>query len=180
MLGSSSYIGRAPARVLLLVASLCFANLAMAQLKPADDSSPLAIVLTVKKVAIDAQGKETLADAPETKPGDLLEYSATYTNRSAKSIKDVVATLPIPQNTVYEANSAKPRGALAAVGADYGAEPLLRKVRAKDGKEKTEPVPYAEYRSLRWRIATLEAGRAVTVAARVKVPATTEPQASKP
>jgi uncharacterized repeat protein (TIGR01451 family) len=182
MVISSSHIQRVPVRLVLLLAGLCFANLAMpqVQVKPSDDPAALAIVLSVKKVVVSGQGKETLSDAPETRPGDMLEYSAVYTNRSGKAVKDIVATLPIPQNTAYEPNTAKPRGAQASTGADYAAEPLLRKVRTTDGQEKSEPVPYAEYRSLRWRIATLEAGRAVTVVARVKVPAATEPQAARP
>jgi uncharacterized repeat protein (TIGR01451 family) len=168
--------------VLILSAALGLGSPALAQGSDQAVVSPdgVTIVLEVKRVVVDALGKESFVQASVAKPGDILEYAATYTNRGKKSVRDVLVTLPIPASTVYEPNTAKPLGALASLGKDYETEPLLRKVRTKDGKEKTEPVPYAEYRSLRWRIATLDAGRAVTVAARVKVPATTEPQAAKP
>ena len=144
------------------------------------EPAAVAIALNVKKVTVDAQGKEVLVNAPDTKPGDLLEYTAIYTNQSGKPVKDVVATLPVPANTLYASKSAKPAGARFSAGGDFGDEPLTRKVKNKEGVEKTEPVPYADYRSVRWRIATLDAGRSATVSARVKVTSNADAVVVKP
>ncbi len=147
---------------------------------PPLDPAAVAIALNVKKVTIDAQGKEALVDAPDTKPGDVLEYTAIYTNQSSKPVKDVIATLPVPASTAYASKSAKPAGARFSAGGDFGDEPLTRKVKNKEGVEKTELVPYADYRSVRWRIATLDAGRSATVSARVKVASNADAIVVKP
>jgi hypothetical protein len=46
----------------------------------------------------------------------------------------------------------------------------MRKVIGKDGRERWEPVPAAEYRALRWQIGELAANASRSVAARVIVP----------
>lgn len=139
------------------------ANAAVAA-KPA---AAVTVLLTQAKVVKGADGKEQLLDAATVKPGDVIEYRATYTNRSAKPVTGVVATLPIPEGLQYQPLTAKPGATLvqaAVKGGDYSAEPLIRTVAGK-----VQPVPYAEYRSLRWSLGQLPAGGSAAVSARAFV-----------
>ena len=125
------------------------------------------VVLTQAKVVKAADGKEKLVDAASVKPGDVIEYRATYTNRSTNTVKNVVASLPIPEGLQYQPMSAKPGATIvqaAVKGGVFGAEPLTRKVAGK-----VEPVPYADYRSLRWNLGELPAAGVAVVSARAAV-----------
>lgn len=131
-------------------------------------SKTVAVALTQHKVVKTADGKEQLLEASSVKPGDILEYRATYTNNTGKAVSGLVADLPIPEGLEYLPRSAKPGAALVKAAAKdgvYGAEPLMRKA---DGN-KTEPVPYSDYRALRWTLGQLPANGVTAVSARAKV-----------
>jgi len=139
----------------------------------------VAVALTQWKVVTGADGKEQLLDASSVKPGDVLEYRATYTNHTGKTVSGLVADLPIPEGLEYLPRSAKPGAALvkaATKDGAYAAEPLMRKA----ANNKTEPVPYSDYRALRWTLGQLPAGgeTAVTARARVEVVVPPEPKTS--
>jgi hypothetical protein len=71
--------------------------------------------------------------------------------------------------------TAEPSPALAATGdGEFRPEPLTRTVTGPDGREITVAVPHEEYRALRWQLGSLTPGQSRTVAARVRVVATTE------
>ncbi len=127
------------------------------------------VVLTQQKVRVGADGKEILEPAERAAPGDVIEYRATYTNRTKDTVRNLVATLPVPRETVYEASSARPAGVLASSGGTYGPVPLKRKVRGADGREVEREVPVAEYRSLQWNVGQLAAGASTTVSARMRL-----------
>lgn len=132
---------------------------------------PLEILLTVHRITTDAAGKEVATQTREVRPGDLVEYRAVYTNKGEARIEGLVATLPIPVGLAYQPRSASPAGAIAATSDGvFAAEPLMRKARDASGKDKLEPVPYAEYRALRWQVDALEPGSSISVAARAVVP----------
>ena len=125
--------------------------------------------LEAHKVERAADGKETLGDAQAARPGDLIEYTATYRNTGKQPVRNLEATLPIPANTEYVEGSAQPAQAKASVDAHaYGAMPLKRQV-MRNGKPVEEVVPLREYRSLRWYPGELEPGKSVSFTARVKV-----------
>ena len=139
----------------------------------------VAVALTQWKVVTGVDGKEQLLDASSVKPGDVLEYRATYTNHTGKTVSGLVADLPIPEGLEYLPRSAKPGAALvkaATKDGAYAAEPLMRKA----ANNKTEPVPYSDYRALRWTLGQLPAGgeTAVTARARVEVVVPPEPKTS--
>ncbi|MCB4810972.1 hypothetical protein LG204_06555 [Methylovorus menthalis] len=138
-----------------------------AALARGDSSKPISILLAQKKVIKDAKGSEQLVDAAAVKPADIIEYRVTYTNVSNKPVRGVVAELPIPEGLEYQALSAKPVGnvLLAAKDVAYAKEPLVRK--RADGK--LEPVPYTEYRRVRWALGVMAPGAVVDVYARAKV-----------
>ena len=142
------------------------ASAAVTAAKPAT-AQAVAVLLTQHKVVKAADGKEQLLDATTVKPGDVLEYRATYTNTTDKAVTGVVATLPIPEGLEYSAQSAKPGPTLvqaATKNGVYGAEPLMRQVNGK-----AESVPYVEYRTLRWNLGQLPARGVAAVSARAKV-----------
>ncbi|MDH6169251.1 putative repeat protein (TIGR01451 family) [Variovorax boronicumulans] len=155
----------------LLAGLAGFTSTAAAQSAPtleAGQKKAVAVVLTQSKVVKDAQGREQLVDASAVKPGDIVEYRAVYTNNTGKPVTGLVANLPIPEGLEYQPRSAKPGANLvqaATKDAVFGPEPLVRKAAGN----KTEPVPYAEYRSLRWTLGQLPANGSTAVSVRAKV-----------
>lgn len=134
-------------------------------------AEPLTATLEAHKVVLADNGKEQLIAASEAKPGDVLEYRATYRNISQKPLRAVMATLPVPSSGVeYLPNTAIPAGVEASInGAQFAPAPLKRLVTTADGKPRQQLVPPAEYRFLRWPIGDLPAGASKTVSARVRV-----------
>lgn len=128
------------------------------------------VSLTAHRVAVDAKGRESFQPAAEARPGETVEYRAAYRNSGIASVGDVEATLPIPDGTEYVARTARPAPALASLdGRTFEPLPLKRRVRLANGAETMRDIPAAEYRYLRWTLGSIEAGRAATVSARVRV-----------
>ena len=143
---------------------------AYAQSAPGRD---VVVVLKGLKIVRLADGKEGHEPATQAKPGDIIEYTATYTNRSNAAVKNLVATLPIPSDTEYVGGSAQPAEAQAAAAdGAYQAMPLKRKVKLANGEEEEREVAFAEYRTLRWQVGELAPGKEFVVTARVSVSAT--------
>jgi uncharacterized repeat protein (TIGR01451 family) len=137
------------------------------------------VKLTQARVVVEA-GKEKLVEAEVLKPGDVIEYRAVYTNTSKETVRDLMATLPVPEGLEYVARSARASDGVPAVQAatrdgKYGAEPLM----VTEGAKKV-PVPLALYRALRWQVSAMAAGRSVTVSARARVPAPSPAGGSAP
>lgn len=150
----------------------------------AQQKGPVTIELTMKRVITDAKGNEIVEDAPRIKPGDLVEYTAVYRNRSKQSISGLKGSLPVPLGLEYVKRSARPSSALASTdGVNYAAEPLMRTIKDKAGRDQQVEVPYSEYRNLRWEIGDLDAGKKSVVSARMRVialPKSPEELVSKP
>jgi len=140
-------------------------------------ASPVSVHLVQYKIVVGADGKEQRLPADKVKPGDVIEYEATYQNSLAKPVNGLVADLPVPEALEYIGKSARPVAVLAATKAERAAghfapEPLVRSVAGPNGLIRKEQVPLAEYRELHWNVGTLAGGKAVTVSARMRVPAT--------
>ncbi len=171
---------------LLLGSGLFLAGSVMAQMAATPASAvastpvkAVSVELTQSKVVKNAKGVEQLVPAPTVMPGDVIEYKVTYKNTSAKPVNGLVADLPIPEGLEYLPKSAKPGAALVKVAAkdgQYAAEPLVRKLSGN----KTEPLPYSEYRALRWELGQLPAGGEAAVTARAKVEVVVPPAPNKP
>ena len=128
------------------------------------------VTMDVKKVVKSDQGKESLESADRAKPGDILQYTATYTNKTNKIWRDLEATIPIPAYTEYVPGSSRPAGAKASVdGQTFQSIPLRRKAKQADGKEVIQLVPYGDYRTLRWFAGNLAANQELKFSTRVKV-----------
>lgn len=127
-------------------------------------------ILTAKKVELTDDKKERLIEAKSAKPGEVIEYVVTYNNKGKTAVRDVLATLPIPADTIFVRNSAKPGTAKASLGdGNFSAIPLKRKVKLPSGKEEEIEVPFSEYKALQWSLGELAAGKSVVVLARVRV-----------
>jgi hypothetical protein len=128
------------------------------------------VTMEVKKVVKADDGKESLESADQAKPGDILQYTATYTNKAKKVWRDLEATIPVPPFTEYVPGSGRPAGAKASLdGQAFQTIPLRRKVKQTDGKEVVQLVPYGEYRTLRWFVGKLSENQELKFSTRVKV-----------
>jgi hypothetical protein len=151
------------AATITAAAVACTAALAQAEGK-------VAVTLAAQRVTTQTGGKETLAPADQAKPGDVIEYRATYHNSGASSVRELAATLPIPIGSEYIARSASPAPSLASLdGRTFSPLPLKRRVHLADGRDVMQDVPISEYRSLRWALGTLPAQGVRTVRARVRL-----------
>ena len=137
------------------------------------DETGVVATMAVQKVSKDAKGREVLGAGDEARPGDVIEYAVTYENRGRGPVTGIEATVPIPPDAEYLPSTAKPVAGLASLdGVRYAPIPLTRVVKSADGSERRVPVPFVEYRSLRWQLGSLAAGHHVTVRARVRVSTT--------
>lgn len=161
---------------LAMVISCALCGSAMAQGTPAGFTSKL----TVNR--IDVGDDKTLSKpASSAKPGDVLEYSASYSNGGKAAVERVQAVIPVPVGTVLLADSAKPANPQATVdGINFSATPLKRVVKLPDGKSREELVPLSEYRALRWPLGTIAASQNVMVSLRVQVVQTLGTDLAKP
>lgn len=147
--------------------------------RAADSNNGPEVALSVYRVVAQANGTETLAQAGQVKPGDRVEYAATYRNPGKLIIRNVQATLPIPGAMEYIPSSASPTQVYASLnGRDFAPVPLMRVVTQPDGTQRKQPVPVSEYRYLRWNLGDLEAGKSRTVKARMRVESQTTEAAS--
>jgi uncharacterized repeat protein (TIGR01451 family) len=135
----------------------------------AQGRDPVETRLEARKVARAADGTETFASADAAKPGETIEYAATYRNTGKPAVSNLAATLPIPASTELIAGSARPANAMASVdGSTFAAPPLKRRV-VRDGKTIEVEIPVSEYRYLRWNAPELAGGQSLTYTARVRV-----------
>lgn len=166
-------------RVQTLLVLFCVLAMALSRVAQAADSAattspqaPIVVELQQFVFGNDGRGLVPLGDSNVVQPGDVIEYRATYTNRSAAPLQ-VMATLPVPEAVEYQAFSATASGrqphSVALGDAQYGPEPLLRPVVQASGAASMEPVPYAQYRFVRWDLGSLPPGAATEVRIRAKV-----------
>jgi len=115
-------------------------------------------------------GKERLTPARKAKVGSVVEYQAEYRNHGKVAVKNLEVDVPIPPGMEYLSGTARPAEVFASVdGQKFGPVPLLRTVKNPDGTERREPVPPADYRFLRWRVAEIGAESAVQLFVRMKL-----------
>ncbi len=134
-------------------------------------SAAISASLQAFKVVPQKDGTEKLASADVAKPGDVIEYQATYSNEGKRAATNLNATLPIPAALSYVPNTASPGGFLASTDAqNFAPAPLKRAVKDKDGKTVMVMVPFLEYRALRWNVKQLAPGADFKVSARASVP----------
>ena len=125
--------------------------------------------LTVALIQYNGQS-EVASAATGAKPGDVLEYTARYTNRGNAAADALSPSMPIPTGTEYLPTETVPKPSHASLdGTTFAPIPLRRPVQGADGVVRIVDVPVREYRALRWTVGTLAAGSEATVRARVRV-----------
>jgi len=127
------------------------------------------VVLTANKIVL-VDGKEQKESGDKAKPGEIIEYTAEYRNTGKASVTNVMATLPVPSGMEFIPDTTQPQQVLASTDEKhYAPVPLKRTVPGADGRMVEQPVPYSEYRSLRWSLGDLPGGASKSVKARMKV-----------
>jgi len=161
-------------RLGIITAALVMGHTAQAQ-DPVVTSS-----LTASRVEW-VDGKSVLRPAAAAKPGDVLEYRATYANHGDAPVAHLQATVPIPAGTTFVPDTPVPSAAQASTDAkNFAPLPLLHHVVRADGAAYDEPVPASEIRALRWDVGSLEPGRSTVVRLHVRVNPPVLSQADKP
>jgi len=147
----------------ILAITLSAASVQAAPTATAVKKEPVQVKLEQFKVTVE-NGKETLAIADKVKPGEIIEYRATYKNISTGAVKNLVATLPVPKGLEYQTKTANPLATAEATidNITYGIVPLM-------DAEKKQPIPTKQYRALRWKLQELAAEKSIVVSARMKV-----------
>jgi uncharacterized repeat protein (TIGR01451 family) len=131
--------------------------------------SEVKVILTAHKI-VKTDGTEQSVPGDKAKPGDVIEYVASYKNTDSKPATNVTATLPIPRGMEYMPGTASPEHVMASTDDEhYAPVPLKRAVKDAKGKAVEELVPYSEYRSLRWQLGAIPGGATRDVKARMKV-----------
>lgn len=89
-----AFVGIAVVLALLAPIGLVHAQSSMGAPQKSGLPDPVQVTLERKKVSL-ADGKEVLVFAASAKPGEVIEETATYSNRSKRTFR-VDATLPVP------------------------------------------------------------------------------------
>ena len=165
--GLSFRLGRWP---ILAVGLLAIGVIGRPQAALAQVQKDVHATLTVQKVVVVSDGKESFLPADQAAPQEILLYTAVYTNRTGGAVKGLAAMLPIPQGVEYLPGSAKPPGAEASTdGVTFRPIPLKRTVKSADGTEREELVPAGEYRKLRWNVGEMAVDTSFSASARAKI-----------
>lgn len=126
-------------------------------------------VLQAYKVVATADGVR-YTPTTQALPGDTIEYRTTYRNNGSTAMRELLATLPVPDGGMrYLPGSAAPAAVQASTdGIHFAPAPLTRSV-VRNGRRELEAVPVSEYRFLRWKLGELAPGASITVISRMRL-----------
>jgi uncharacterized repeat protein (TIGR01451 family) len=92
--------------------------------------------------------------AEASRPGDVIVYTIAYRNRATTPVGEALIVDPIPAGTVYVPASAEGAGTQVTCSVDGGRSfqppPVMVRVKAPDGTEKSVPAPAERYTHIRW------------------------------
>lgn len=106
-----------------------------------------------REVETVTNGKKEIRRAPVSKavPGDEIIYTTVFKNLAGKPAGDIVITNPVPNDSLYKADSASGANTVITFSADGGkqyAAPGQLTVRTPDGK--IRPALPSDYTHIRW------------------------------
>jgi uncharacterized repeat protein (TIGR01451 family) len=128
-------------------------------------SADLETALTAARVT-GTGASEKFSEATTAAPGDTIRYVATFTNTTARVLREVTATLPIPQNLELVLASVQPAAREGSVdGKEFVALAKLLKPKSEGGSG----VAPSAIRALRWAPRDIPATSAFSVEARAKL-----------
>ena len=91
-----------------------------------------------------------------TRPGDVIRYTLTATNRGRDPAYNVEIVDPIPEGTEYVIGSAAGEGMALSYSIDggrfYQEPPVTYEVRRPDGAVEKRPAPAGMYTHVKWRV----------------------------
>jgi len=117
---------------------------------------------------------ETLVAVEKVTPGQVVEYTLTYTNRSAGALRTVGIDGPVPAEVIFVADSNRqPAGqpVLYSIdgGTTFSAPPVKYKKTQPDGTVIDAVATPEMYNRLRWIVPEFPSGQTLVFAYRVRV-----------
>jgi uncharacterized repeat protein (TIGR01451 family) len=109
-----------------------------------------------KEIKVQKYGHGVVERVPveASRPGDVIVYTIAYRNLAKTAIADASIVDPVPAGTVYVLASAEGADAQVTCSVDGGrsfqAPPVMARVKAPDGTEKSMPVPAERYTHVKW------------------------------
>ncbi|WP_011580857.1 MULTISPECIES: hypothetical protein [Chelativorans] len=137
--------------------------------------SPIEAKLVVQRVEFDAETKkEMLISAKTASPGDVLQYTGTYTNLSDTPLAGLVINGPIPDNTIFTTDALKVLDdatfEVLVPGEPWQTLPARKTIKKPDGTEVRVPAGPEDYKEIRWKLSDpLAPEETLTTVYRVKV-----------
>ncbi len=160
-------------RIVLLLAAVALTTLPMdAWAKP-----DVKVSMTAEKQVTVVENGKTLVKrvtADTVESGQSLFYTLTVTNQGDEKAANVVLNNPLPEGTLYVANSAYGEGTKIVFSADGGQRydlphRLTVEVKQADGSVEKRIAAPEEYTHIRWTIAEVAPGTTVTLGYRTTV-----------
>lgn len=153
-----------------LLASLVAAGPALAKPK-------IELAITQAKEVVEVKGTTRtvkLVPVKEATPGDVLEYTLTFTNSGDEPAKDAVIDDPVPKGASYLPGSATGEGAEVLFSADGGktfasTTKVTYETRLATGQTDKRVASPGDYTHIRWVVKTIPPGATGKVAFRVRV-----------
>jgi uncharacterized repeat protein (TIGR01451 family) len=107
-------------------------------------------------------------------PGDVLEYTLTYTNSGDEVARDAAIDDPVPKGSSYLAGTAAGEGAEITFSTDGGktyapAVKLTYELRAANGQVEKRTATPGDYTHVRWTVKSIPPGASGKVSFRVRV-----------
>lgn len=128
-----------------------------------------------KEVRTIEDGREVVKRLPVdgVKPGEVLVYTAAYTNTGKGEAKNASIVNPIPEGTDYILGSAEGDGTVITCSIDggksYQSEPCMQEVEMPDGTKKKIEAEPRMYTHIRWVVSTIPPDGSGEVSFKVKV-----------
>lgn len=116
---------------------------------------------------------ESLDDGAVVNPGDILRYTISSENQGADNANNLVVTQPIPEQMVYELDTATSKNQAEVVysidnGETFVAEPTIT-ITTEEGEKIEQPAPAETYTHVRWKFGSLSPEAGITAMYEVRV-----------
>ena len=115
-----------------------------------------------------------LVPVKEASPGEVLEYTLTYTNTGDEQARDAAIDDPIPKGSSYLAGTAAGEGTEITFSTDGGktygpAVKLTYEIRGPGGQVEKRTATPSDYTHVRWTVKSIPPGASGKVTFRVRV-----------
>lgn len=116
---------------------------------------------------------ESLDEGTVVNPGDTLRYTISSENPGETVAQDLTVTQPIPEQMVYELDTATSKNQAEIVfsiddGKTFVAKPTIE-VETEDGEKIEQPAPAETYTHIRWKFGSLAPAADIAATYEVKV-----------